>query len=514
MTQVPTLSATNTTSGDIDIANTATSAGLNITGIANAGGGDVDISDQENAALGQGITVSGPISATGTGTDNVTIHSGSPLTIAANVTSAGAITLTAAADSPPFDNLTVDPGVTIQSTGSSVSLSAGNNINVPAGSTIEASTTIDITGGAASANVVVVGTLSAASATIGAAATTNNQNTFTITPSATTPITVNGGTAAGTNTLNFNANGLAVTILGNTITAAGEQPVTFSHFATVNIINAAGGGSITLDAAAGVNDTMVLTGTGPGAGTFTLNGGTPISFSGVTSFAYNGGNMTEAITVSPYGTPLTQWGVAVAIDGRTGGTGPATLTYNAVAGLSDNITIQPSAPLAGQLSRHQRRHERGHRRGHLRPDRQPRRQRQQRAGRNDTLTVNGTTGADNVTIAPLTATNATITGAGPMITATGMGQIAYNGEGGNDSLTVDLARGHHRHADPRRRRRFRHGADGHRGYPGPTQLQQSRHHGHPDRGEHRRHPCRYARVQWHGRQRRLYCRCKVGWGSG
>ncbi len=344
VTQVPTLNATNTTSGDIDIANTAaTSAGLNITGISNAGGGNVDISDTENAALGQGITVTGPISATGTGTDNVTINSGSPLTIAANVTSAGAITLTAAADSPPFDNLTVDPGVTIQSTGSSVSLSAGNNINVPSGSTIEASSTIAITGGATSANVVVVGTLIAASATIGVDATTNNQNTFTITPSATTPITVNGGTAAGTNTLNFNANGLAVTILGNTITAAGEQPVTFSHFATVNIINAAGGGSITLDAAAGVNDAMVLTGTGPGAGTFTLNGGTPISFSGVTSFAYNGGNMTEAITVSPYGTPLTQWGVAVAIEG------PA-----APARRPSPTTLWPGCPTTSRFSRRRR----------------------------------------------------------------------------------------------------------------------------------------------------------------
>ena len=56
--------------------------------------------------------------------------------------------------------------------------------------------------------------------------------------------------------------------------------------------------------------------------------------------------MNEAITVSPFGTPLQQWGVAVTING---GTGTATLTYNDVAGVSDNITIQPSAPQAGQL---------------------------------------------------------------------------------------------------------------------------------------------------------------------
>ena len=263
---------------------------------------------------------------------------------------------------------------------------------------------------------------------------TNNNNTFTITPSATTPITVDGGTAAGTNTLNFNADGLAVTILGNTITAAGEQPVTFSDFATVNIINAAGGGSITLDAAAGMNDTMVLTGTGPGAGTFTLNGGTPISFSGVTSFAYNGGTMTEAITVSPFGTPLQQWGVAVAI------------TTAAPARLPSPTTMWPGCPTTSRFSR----------RG-----RKPASSADINAGTDatiavvtyvqtnnlvvngssgagagDNLTVNGTTGADTVTIAPTTANNATITGAGLIITATGMGQIAYNGQGGNDSLTV------------------------------------------------------------------------------
>ncbi len=436
VTQVPTLNATNTTSGDIDISNTAaTSAGLDITGISNMGGGNVDISDTESPAGGQGITVTGPISATGTGTDNVSINSGSPLTIAANVYSTGPIGLTAAADSPPFDNLAVDSGVTIWSDGSSVALSAGNNINVPSGSTIEASTSINITGGKTSANVVVEGTLIGTSATIGVAAGTNNNNTFTITPSATTPLTVVGGTATGTNTLNFNADGLAVTIQGNTITAAGCQSVTFSDFAAVNILNPAGGGSVTLNAAAVASDVMVLTGTGLGAGTFTLNGGPPtFSFSGVTNFTYNGAATTEAITVSPYGTPLRPWGVAVAI---TGGTGTATLTYNDVAGVSDNLTIQPPSALQpGQLNVVNA--------GtdaaiavvtYLQIDNLVVNG-SSGAGANDTLTVNGTTGANTVTIAPTTANNATITGAGPMITATGMGQIAYNGQGGNDALTV------------------------------------------------------------------------------
>jgi hypothetical protein len=171
-----------------------------------------------------------------------------------------------------------------------------------------------------------------------------NNDTFTITPSVTTPVTVTGG--AGSDTLNFNADGLAVTILGSQITAAGRAPVTFSSIEAVHITNAAGGGSVTLNAATGMDDSMILTGTGQGAGTFTLNGGTPISFSGVTTFAYNGGTQNEAITVSPFATPLQQWNVAVTING---GTGTASLTYNNVAGVSDNITIQPSAPGAGQL---------------------------------------------------------------------------------------------------------------------------------------------------------------------
>ena len=64
-----TLNATNTGSGDIDINNTAgTPAALNITGISNSGGGNVIIANKGNAAAGEGITVTGPISATGAGT--------------------------------------------------------------------------------------------------------------------------------------------------------------------------------------------------------------------------------------------------------------------------------------------------------------------------------------------------------------------------------------------------------------------------------------------------------------
>ena len=47
---------------------------------------------------------------------------------------------------------------------------------------------------------------------------------------------------------------------------------------------------------AGVADDMILTGTGQKAGTFTLNGGIPISFSGVNSFNFDAGDMDDEIT--------------------------------------------------------------------------------------------------------------------------------------------------------------------------------------------------------------------------
>lgn len=350
-TRVATLNATNTASGDIAIDNTAgTPAALDITGISNMGGGDVIISSQGNTAAGQGITVSGPISATGVDAE-VTISSGSPLVVGADVMSAGAIVLTATETAVAGDDLTVNSGVTIESTGSSVTLRAGDNITVSFGSTIQANTSITITADfnddaadTTGANVIVAGTLIAPMASIGVDAAADDDDTFTITPSVDTPITVDA--EDGSDRLNFTADGLPVTIFGNQITAAGRQPVTFNNFEFVNITNAAGGGSVTLLTAAGDADVMILTGTGQHAGTFTLNGGIPISFSGVDSFTFNAGDMDDQSTVSPFATALLPWMVAVTIDG---GDGTDRITYNNVAGLIDTTSVTATAPQAGHI---------------------------------------------------------------------------------------------------------------------------------------------------------------------
>ncbi len=87
--------------------------------------------------------------------------------------------------------------------------------------------------------MTVAGTLSAPSASIDVAYATGNE-TFNIAPSATTPISVDGGSGGSGNTLNFNAEGLPVTISGDTITAGTLAPVTFTNIQVVNITDEAG----------------------------------------------------------------------------------------------------------------------------------------------------------------------------------------------------------------------------------------------------------------------------------
>jgi hypothetical protein len=238
---------------------------------------------QTQGDTNQAIAIAGVVFAAppqpinSTGSVNITGHS--PLTVS-DTTAVAAINLTAAPDDPTTetDNLTVNSGVTVQSTGSSVSLVAGNNVDIESGSTIEAATAIAVTANGnddpSGATVTVAGTLSATSASIGVDSGATGNETFNITPSATTPISVDGGSdSGGANTLNFNADGLPVTISGDTITAGTLAPVRFSNIQVVNITNGSG---LTVEASGAAN----IVGTGPEAGTATLNG-VAFNFSGI-----------------------------------------------------------------------------------------------------------------------------------------------------------------------------------------------------------------------------------------
>lgn len=284
-----------------------------------------------------------PISATGSSA--LTIQNNNPsngvLNITSNITANTSINLQAGPGGNQNnirDNLTVTSGVTVQANEAPINLSAGNNVLVQAGSTISATNNVITITANTDANpngatVTVAGSLLAQSVSIGVGANSTGNEIFNITPSATTPITVNGGSStAGPNTLNFNAQGLSVTIAGNTIRAGNLAPLTFTNVQFVNITNAS---TLTLNGASGVANTMSLVGTGQQAGTATLNG-IAYSFSNTIGFSYLGGGAGDTLAVTPFiSAQSLPWNLTVSIGGGTGS--PAILTYNAPDSYSDVI---------------------------------------------------------------------------------------------------------------------------------------------------------------------------------
>ena len=109
--------------------------------------------------------------------------------------------------------------------------------------------------------------------------------------------------------------------------SSAPKPVNFSGFSSVNTINGAGNFKVT--GTSGVQNTMSLVATRQQAGTATLNG-TAYSFSGMTSFNYQGGS-GDSLSVTPLSPSADQllmpWNLAVKLSGGTGS--PSTLTYNA-----------------------------------------------------------------------------------------------------------------------------------------------------------------------------------------
>jgi fibronectin-binding autotransporter adhesin len=198
-TSISTLAANNSTSGNIQIANSV--------------GGLLTI---DTVNLLAGVTNSAPAGT-------VSVTNASPLTINANVTSGGAITLSAGETAATTDHLTLNSGVTIQSTGSSVLLQAGDNFNLTFGSFVKAVSTITLTSTNASAGPAgstfnVAADLTATEADLNGSA---NADTFNITPDNNTKIVILGGspTAAPGDVINLALTGITTPTL-----TLGSQP--------------------------------------------------------------------------------------------------------------------------------------------------------------------------------------------------------------------------------------------------------------------------------------------------
>ncbi|MCO6454551.1 MAG: autotransporter-associated beta strand repeat-containing protein [Pirellulaceae bacterium] len=212
---------------------------------SNTGGGNIEILNSVGGLLTIGMA-NGFSGITNTG-GAVSVTNLSPLTIAANITAAGPITQTATDSAAPGDDLTVNAGVTINSTGSSVTLNAGDDALIDGN--LSAATIVTINGddGDLDLGVGTTVTINGVVTTSGGAFVNGNpdNDTFNLAMQTTSSFTVDGRApsfGAGVppavgDTLNL-AFGAAtdptLTIDGVTAgsgtftTSSGEQPVTFT----------------------------------------------------------------------------------------------------------------------------------------------------------------------------------------------------------------------------------------------------------------------------------------------
>ncbi len=226
-TAVSTLAATNSTTGDIRIANSV--GGLLTIGAVNGLNGVTN-----TAAAGQ-----------------VVVTNASPLTVANNVTSSGNITLTAGETAATGDDLTINSPVTVQSTAGAVLLQAGDNFSLPAGSRVAAFGNINLTSTDTAADLAgtqfnITGDLDAPQAILTGA---SDSDTFNVTPDhdtadVLTPIIIHGAApiAVPGDALNLNIAGLGTPTLtlgsaprsGTWSFGSSAATVTYDDIETVN----------------------------------------------------------------------------------------------------------------------------------------------------------------------------------------------------------------------------------------------------------------------------------------
>jgi hypothetical protein len=144
------------TAGDV-----SQSAPLSVANLAIQAGTGVTLANAANAVDTLAVTdsVSGVVQFSNTGALSigtldgvagvsapaaVIITAASPLTVSSNVMAVGDINLTAAETASPGDDLTVDPGITVQSTGGNVTLQAGDNVLLKPASVVQASGTVTL----------------------------------------------------------------------------------------------------------------------------------------------------------------------------------------------------------------------------------------------------------------------------------------------------------------------------------------------------------------------------------
>ena len=385
-----------TATGGVALANTGV---LTVTGLTVTTSGNINLSN-----VGA-LTTSGVVSTAG---GTITLTAASPVTVGANMTATGDIILTAGeiSDSPTFaDDFTLNGGATIQSTAGNITLRAGDDVAIAAGTTVNAFGTVTlqagfgdldgggslsvlgtiISGGAlslSSAGDIVVGFLNAPGQTVTLTADSDNNGTggiygdgvaatniiaSTLIASASTRIAATPDAGAYGLHLVTQISNLTATVANGagdiSISNTGALAVTSASTSSGNVIVANTGGSLTVaSATAGGAGDITLTTTGAGnnvlVGSLTA-AGDDITINSAAAITDNNGATTNFTGLNLSLTAVSGIGAADALESivsnlvatnttgniQVSNTGALTINGANVTGASGNITINAASPL-------------------------------------------------------------------------------------------------------------------------------------------------------------------------
>ncbi len=140
-----------TTGDNATLTNAANQIGTLAAKVGLDGAGSLDLVDQSILSIGDADTLSG-ITANG----SITVSTQNAFTVRRNIIASGAISLTSRDRSTDADDLIVNAGVSIQSTGDSISFSIGDDLTFQSNVTLTAAKNINITTGTTDADPTII----------------------------------------------------------------------------------------------------------------------------------------------------------------------------------------------------------------------------------------------------------------------------------------------------------------------------------------------------------------------